>query len=105
MPENFDENKIVAKLKDGRVIAKGTNSKVTTQTGTGSADTILVRVPGLREIDEVMHVQFSTDPITYSVDGLNPMNKHVEGNVVGMTIYGLNTTTTLTADVIAIGPP
>ena len=95
----------VAKLKDGRHIAMGKSWVVTTETATGSISTINVRVPGLREIEHVLQVEFYTSPITYAVDGLNPMNKKITGNVVGMTIHGMHATTTLTAEVIAIGPP
>ena len=103
---DHSEEDEVAKLKDGRHIAMGKSwIHVTANTGTGGVNVINVRVPGLREIEHVMQVQFYTDPITYSDDGLNPVNKKITGNVVGMTIYGIHATTTLTAEVIAIGPP
>ena len=95
----------VAKLKDGRHIAMGKSWVVVTATGTGQPTAINVRVPGLREIEYVLNVQFYTNPTSYAVDGLNPMNKKIVGNLVGMTIYGIHATTTLTAEVIAIGPP
>jgi len=106
MPTGWhSEEDEVAKLKDGRHIAMGKSWVVNTNTGSGSITVLNVRVPGLREIEHVLQVEFYTDPISYSLDGLNPMNKKVTGNVVGMTIYGMHATTTLTAEVIAIGPP
>lgn len=103
--DHYEEDE-VAKLKDGRHIAMGKSwIHVTGQTGSGNANVINVRVPGLREIEHILNVQFYTDPITFSEDGLNPVNKKITGNVVGMTIYGIAAATTLTAEVIAIGPP
>ena len=103
---DYSEEDLVAKLLDGRVIAMGKSwVHITGQTGTGNANVINVRVPGLREIDHIIQVEFYTNHITYSEDGLNPVNKKVTGNVVGMTIYGIYATTTLSVEVIAIGPP
>ncbi len=68
----------VAKLKDGRHIAMGKSwINVTGNTGSGNVNVINVRVPGLREIEYILQVQFYTDPITYSEDGLNPVNKKI----------------------------
>ena len=102
--DHYEEDE-VAKLKDGRHIAMGKSWVVVSSIGEAAVTTINVRVPGLREIEYILNVQFHTDPITYSLDGLNPVNKKIVGNVVGMTIYGVFATTTLTAEVIAIGPP
>jgi len=103
---DHSEEDEVAKLKDGRHIAMGKSWVLMTGgQGSGTAGVINVRVPGLREIEHILQIEFYTDPITYAEDGLAPMNKKVTGNVVGMTIYGLAATTTLTAEVIAIGPP
>jgi hypothetical protein len=58
-------------------------------------------------IEHVIHIQFSTDPLSCSQPVYEPLNKKITGNVVGMTIMGAaySTGTTLTVDVIAVGPP
>lgn len=90
---------IVATLKDGRVIAFGSDTRVVAP---GNVN-INVVVPDLRQIEYVLEVQFSTNPDTYIESGF--ADKKITGNVVGLTVYGVHAGTTLTTEVIAIGPP
>ena len=99
MPEWFDGSEVVGILKDGRVIAKAWRSAVV---AAGDVN-FVVRIPDLKYIDAVLNIEFYTDPATYIESGY--ANKKISGNVVGMTIYGVAAGTTLTAEVVAVGPP
>ena len=109
MPEVVDdwvtESDIVAILQDGRVIAMGKNWVYESGSGTSTASVLNVRVPDLREIEYILNVELYTTANTYFEDDAGPMNKVITGNVVGFTIYGVYAATTITAEVIAIGPP
>jgi len=106
MPDDWvTESDIVAILQDGRVIAMGKNVVNCGGVGTGTTTAMNVRVPDLREIEYILNVQFHTDVASYFVDDADPVNKVITGNVVGFTIYGVQASTTITAEVIAIGPP
>jgi hypothetical protein len=99
MPELFTEHCVVAELKDGRVIAQARYSQVVS-----SGDSAInVRVPDLREVEHVLQVEFYSNPDTSVQEGF--MDKKITGNIVGMTVYEVEATTTLTTEVIAIGPP
>ena len=98
MPAYFDTNEVVAHLRDGRVIAKSTYAQVLSS-GTNN---IVVRVPDLKYIQTVLEIEFYSDPDTYYTC---VMDKKITGNVVGFTLYGLNASTTLTTEVVAVGPP
>jgi len=100
-----EEHDIVAILQDGRVIAMGKNSVHMTGTGSSNTAVLNVRVPDLREIEYILNVEYYLDPATFFVDDADPVNKVITGNVVGFTIYGNTAATTVTAEVIAIGPP
>ena len=97
----FSSHRQVAKLQDGRLIAKGRMCYITAQ---GGWVAINVRVPDLRYIEEVLHIQVSMLP---AIDAIltGPFNKAIWGNVVGMTFYSVVTDNTLCVEVIAIGPP
>jgi hypothetical protein len=97
MPEYFDGAEVIGITKDGKVIAKAWRSEVISS-GTNA---IVVRVPDLKYIDCVLNVEFSSDPDTYLT---HYMDKKITGNVVGMTVYGVAAGTTLTTEVVAIGP-
>jgi len=99
MPEWFDTAEVVGILKDGKVIAKATRSAVVSA---GNVN-FVIRVPDLKYIDTVLNVEFYTDPDTYIESGY--ADKKISGNVVGMTIYGVHAGTTLTVEVVAVGPP
>jgi len=99
MPELFDTAEVVATLRDGRIIAKATRSMVVSA---GNVN-FVIRVPDLKYIETVLNVEFYSDPDTYIESGY--MDKKITGNVVGMTIYGVHAGTTLTVEVVAIGPP
>ena len=90
---------IIATLKDGRVIAYASKTQVVSA-GTNVA--ITVPVPDLRNVEYVLEVNFKTDPDT-TVYG--PHDKKITGNVVGLTIAEVAAGTTLTTEIIAIGPP
>jgi len=98
MPEMFDTAEVVATLRDGRIVAKATRSAVV---AAGDVN-FVIRVPDLKYIETVLNVEFYSDPDTYIESGY--MDKKISGNVVGMTIYGVAAGTTLTAEVVAIGP-
>jgi len=99
MPELFDFSTVLAVLRDGRILAKATR-----EIGTVSAGTVAftVRIPDLKQVEYVLDVQFTTDPV---VDIGHEVNIHTEGNVVGMTLTSVAAGTTLTAHVLGIGPP
>jgi len=99
MPEWFDGSEVVGILKDGRIIAKAWRSAVV---AAGNVN-FVVRIPDLKYIDAVLNVEFYSDPDTYIESGY--MDKKISGNVVGMTIYGVHAGTTLTVEVVAVGPP
>ena len=88
-------NRIVTTLLDGRTVAKG----VTTQPVIWDAY-VTVTVPNLNFIEEVLNIQWHTDP---PVDYVDLGNKNISGNVVGITVTGPETGTTLTLEIIAIG--
>lgn len=92
-------------LQDGRLIAMGKNYVVTVFTN--GCEVINVRVPDLRKIDYVLDVELHLSPLDCSYPVYEAVNKVKYGNVVGMTIFGAarGTGTTLTVEVIAIGPP
>ena len=103
MPEYFDStdgHDIVAHLRDGRLMAMGQYTQLITQGNTN----IVVRVPDLKYIEYVLQVEFYSDPDINFAD-FAFMDKKITGNIVGMTLYGASAGSTLTTQVIAIGPP
>jgi len=95
---NFTTHSVVAELKDGRVMAKSTYTEVKSS-GTVA---VTVVVPDLREVETLISVKFSTNPDTSIY---HDMDHKITGNVVGFTVYTIAASTTLTSEVIAIGPP
>jgi hypothetical protein len=67
--------------------------------------------PELKTVEQLIHVEFETDPEMWIIRGGQPQDKDYSGNVVGMSIYlAVGTTvtdnvngTTLTAKAVAIG--
>lgn len=90
---------ILTQHHDGRVTCMGKNYATDIDGGNIS---INVRVPGLREIEYVTHIQLRFDPIT-THGGV--LNKKITGNVVGMTIMNIGAGTTYIVEVQAIGSP
>jgi len=88
-------NRIVTTLFEGRTMAKG----VTTELIYALAH-VTVTIPNLNFIEEVLNVQWHTDP---PVDYVDLGNKDISGNVVGITVSGTADGTTLTLEIIAIG--
>lgn len=89
-------NRIVTTLPDGRTMAKGI-----TTVPVVFPQTVTVTVPHLRYIEEIINWQWKTEGPTVNYIDLG--NKHIEGNVVGITVSGDGTGTTLTLEVLAIG--
>lgn len=89
---------VLGVTKEGMVIARGK----TVEVAAANNAEIQVRVPDLKEIVAVLHIQFGSDPATY-VTGIYGTKK-ITGNVVGFTIQGPQAGTTLTSEVVAIGP-
>jgi len=107
--DGYDSHGQIAVLQDGRVIAYGKNYTEVRFAGLGDhaagCEAINVRVPDLRMIEYVLNVQFHCTPVDCSHPVYEAVNKKITGNVVGMTIFGDANGTTLTVEVIAIGPP
>lgn len=98
-PAPPESHKKVAALHDGQCIALGRYCSVVAS----GDNAILVRLPDLREVETILNVEIYTDPATYA-DGWYS-NKQITGNVVGVTIWQINAGTTLTVEVVAVGPP
>ena len=88
-------NRIVTTLLDGRTVAKGVTVELI-----GVLAYVTVTVPNLNFIEEVLNIQWHTDPPVNYVD---LGNKNISGNVVGITVSGDADGTTLTLEVIALG--
>jgi len=99
--EYFDKHEIVATLRDGRVIAYSEYSQVVAQAGNVN---VIIRVPDLKYIEHVLQVQFRTNPDAELQSG-SGQDKKITGNLLGLTLYSLADGTTLTTEVLAIGPP
>jgi hypothetical protein len=95
----YDSHEIVFITEDMRVVAKSRRCLYDqAQGGIG----INVRLPDLKYIENILHVQFEIHPDPTALIG--PFWKRIDGNVVGMSIYQL-TGVTVCVDVIAVGPP
>lgn len=104
MPIN-EMNELITILRSGKAIAMGKADFVISPDQIGAQlGGINVRVPDLRMIEYVLEIQFYTNPFA-NILSHAPMNKKISGNVVGMSLYYLTAGTTLTVEVIAIGPP
>jgi len=97
--ECFVEHGIVAHLRDGRVVAYGNYTLVIAAAGNVAVN---VRLPDLKYVEHVIHLQFDVDPL---VDPGTPVNKQIIGNVVGLTLVGVGGGTTLTLEITGVGPP
>ena len=107
----FDEHDRIAVLQDGRLIAMGKFYELYDAAAAFSdgCEEFNVRVPDLRMIEYVLNVQMHISPVLCGEPVYEAVNKKITGNVVGMTLLGANQSqaagTTLTIEVIAIGPP
>ena len=95
----LDQHAVVAITQDGKVIAKARSWQVLAS-GTSN---ITCAIPDLRYVETVLNVEFYSSPDTNVAGGY--MDKKITGNVVGMTIYGLTAGTTLSWEIVAVGPP
>lgn len=91
-------HRIVGIWQDGRVVALGRFTAVVAAQTTP----FVVRIPDLKYIETILNVQFETNPDTCVYEAID---KKTFGNLVGMTICGIAAGTTLTAEVVAVGPP
>lgn len=103
-PDGYKTHGQIATLQDGRIIAFGKNWKAVRFLG-NTCEALNVRVPDLRLIEYVLNIQFHCTPPDCEHPVYEAVNKKITGNVVGMTIFGSANGTTLTVEVIAIGPP
>jgi hypothetical protein len=96
----YDSHEIVFITEDMRVVAKSRRCLYDLQGGWMGLN---IRLPDLKYIENILHVQFEIHPDPTNVMG--PINKKIEGNVVGLSIYQDRTGATLCIDVVAVGPP
>jgi len=89
---------IVARLPDGRFIARDASDTITVPVG-GGAQAVTVTMKDLKQVEYVVQVNVTTDPV---VDVSVPQNIAIDKNVVGMTLY-CGAGTTLTVEAIATG--
>jgi len=87
---------VIAKLPDGRIIAKA--SIPTTSILSAGDIPITVTVTDVKKVEEVLQWNFNTDPHTNAT----PTGTKVDGNTVGTTVY-VGAGTTLSGEVIVIG--
>lgn len=87
-------------LWDRRVIAK---SRAWFIVNSQASMGLNITLPDLKYIQTVLQVEFYTDPsaFAYYVE----QDKKITGNIVGFTLYAVSAGTTLTVEVVAIGPP
>jgi len=87
----------VVRLKGRRVIVQGSTTIYPTGAGNYAVN---VRFPDLKHVERVLELQFTTAPIC---DPGSPVNKVYSGNIVGFTLVGVATGTTLTVNAVAVG--
>ena len=107
-PTGKDTHGQITVLQDGRVIAFGKNYFMADSFFPSEACHVLnVRVPDLRMVEYVLNVQLTVAALDCTKPPYEVVNKKITGNVVGMTLTGLENTAggTITVEVIAIGPP
>ena len=105
MSAYFTHHDRVAYLREGQLVAQAENQVcLTPRTGCVA---INVRLPDLKYIERVLHIQCDLSGFncvdTYLIS--EPVNKKISGNIVGMSLYIVTLGCTLKVDVIAIGPP
>ena len=103
----YDSHEIVFITEDMRVVAKSRRCVIDPPPDQNGWSGINVRVPDLKYIENILHIQLEIRPSPPGQGAImGPINKHIEGNVVGMSIYQTNRAgVTICIDVIAVGPP
>jgi len=88
--------------RDGRTIVKGTNSIVLAAGGQGLY--LVITFPELRKVEQLLHVEFTTNPKVWITAASHPQDKNYSGNTVGISMY-LNPAagTTLMVEAISTG--
>ena len=88
--------------RDGRTIVKGTVTQVIPAGAQGLY--LTVTFPELRKVEQILHIEATTNPKTWITSAGLMQSKSYSNNVVGISLY-LNPAagTTLTAEVLAIG--
>jgi hypothetical protein len=89
---------IVARLLDGRFMARDTSDEITVPVA-GGAQAVTVTMKDLKQVEYVVQVNVTTDPV---VDVSVPQNIKIDKNVVGLTLY-CGAGTTLTVEAICTG--
>ena len=89
---------VITVLPDGRVLAY--NSTTVTVPLGGGDQPITISFPEVKKVERVIQYKFLTDPIT---DPGTPVNEVITGRVVGVTMAGIPTGTTLTVEATIIG--
>ena len=94
-------NNIIATFhRDGRSIVKSTDTRVVVA---GDAIYVIFTFPELRVVEQVIHVEFETNPETWT-QGYNLQDKTYLNNTVGISIYmDPAAGTTLTSEAVVIG--
>ena len=101
----YDSHEIVFITEDMRVVAKSRLCATVIVVPQGAWNGFNVRLPDLKYIENILHVQVEVVPDPTALMG--PMNKKIVGNVVGMSLYQASgiTVSAVCIDVIAVGPP
>lgn len=89
--------KVVATLKDGRVIARADIS-TTVVAGTATKKYVTATFPDLKAVEELIQTNFTPEPNVQ----LTVEDPSISGNVVGVTVYCASGTT-LTGHMLAVG--
>jgi hypothetical protein len=88
--------------KDGRTIVKSTVTQVIPAGAQGLY--FIVTFPELRTVEQILHIEATTDPKTWITAAGLMQSKSYLNNTVGISLYLTPTAgTTLTAEVLAIG--
>lgn len=88
--------------RDGKSIVKGSASQVVA--GGAQGLYLTVAFPELRKVEQLLHVEFTTNPKVWVSTASHPQDKNYVGNTVGISLQ-LNPAagTTLTMEAVAIG--
>jgi hypothetical protein len=100
---------LIKSNEEQRTIVKTTQTKVVPQGQQGLY--FLFTFPELRTVEQLLHVEFDTDPEKWIISAGWIQDKTYDGNTVGMSIYmaiGMTVTdqvngTTLQATAVALG--
>jgi len=88
--------------RDGRTIVKSTVTQVVPAGAQGLY--LTVTFPELRTVEQILHIEATTDPKVWILTAGLMQDKSYVGNTVGISLYlDPAAGTTLTAEVLAIG--